>query len=58
MHVRSLMGEVVETGGGLAVDFAEPIDLGIVYRASAIAETVDLLLKGAGHVRAEADPSG
>ncbi len=55
VHGRSFTDDVVETGTGLAVEFAEPIDLGIVYRASTITETVDQLLEESGHTRAATD---
>jgi hypothetical protein len=52
VHTRSVEGEVSELPAArLTVSFDEPIDLGIVYKASAISDCVDLLLAAAGLAR-------
>lgn len=51
VHVRVAEGEINVVRTGLQAQFEEPIDLGIVYRASTVTETVDQLLAISGHVR-------
>lgn len=51
VHIRRLDGTVVDLTTALGVQFDEPIDLGIVYKAKTIDETVDRLLENVGVLR-------
>jgi hypothetical protein len=51
VHTRQVEGQVSELPARLAVQFDEPIDLGIVYRSSTVDTCVDELLVRAGLVR-------
>ncbi len=55
VHVRIVSGQVVATTA-LATTFREPIGLGIVYRAEAIAACVDVLLERAQLTRKASQP--
>lgn len=48
VHVRSAIGELRPVTQRFVADFQEPIGLGIVYKASAIEETIDAVLAGRG----------
>ena len=48
IHVRSAIGELRPAAQRLVADYQEPIGLGIVYKASAIEETINALLAGRG----------
>lgn len=48
VHVRAVEGKIVQVPARLEVSFDEPIDLGIVYKASAIEACVDLALEVGG----------
>lgn len=52
VHTRQVSGTVVELPARLIAKFDEPIDLGVVYRADAIEQTIDLVLAAHGHQRA------
>lgn len=52
VHVRKLLAEVVPVPTRVAAVFDEPIDLGIVYKASAIAEVLDLVAERYGFTAA------
>lgn len=45
VHVRQVAGDVRQLPTSLLASFDEPIDLGIVYKASAVNEAVDVSLK-------------
>jgi hypothetical protein len=55
VHVRTVDGHVTEIATALEVTFDEPIDLGIVFRASAVTTCVDALLADHGLVRVAGD---
>jgi hypothetical protein len=53
VHVRQLEGELAELPTRLGVSFAEPVDLGIVFKASTFEECVEPMLQAAGLERVE-----
>ena len=54
VHSREVHGSVIEVPTALAVTTTEMIDLGIVYNATAVTETVDAMLGQLGMARAAA----
>lgn len=56
VHTREVLGQIILTQGTPAAAFNDMIDLGIVYKARAIQETVDILVSRAG-VQPVAPPS-
>lgn len=57
VHTRSLTGEIAEVTTALSVSIAEPIDLGIVYKAHVIDECIDAVLQSHGLTRLAAELS-
>lgn len=55
-HTREVLGQIILTQGTPAAAFNDMIDLGIVYKAGAIQQTVDILVGRAG-VQLVAPPS-
>lgn len=51
VHVRQVVGSLIQLPATVGVQTSETLDLGIVYRAQAIDQTVDLFLEGEGLVR-------
>lgn len=51
VHTRSVEGAVEQVATGLVASFAEPIDLGIVYKARCFDECVQTMLDAAGLTR-------
>lgn len=57
VQTRNVVGKIIETRTVLGVSVPEVLDLGIVYKASAIRETVDRLLKQIGRMRVSGPPT-
>jgi hypothetical protein len=57
VHIRRVDGSVVDVATALGVQFDEPIDLGIVFKAKTIDETVDHLLSKVPLQRVAAPPT-
>lgn len=56
VHTRQVLGQIILTQGTPAATFSDMIDLGIVYKAGAIQETVDVLVQSKG-IQLESPPS-
>ena len=56
VHTRQALGQIILTQGTPAATFSDMIDLGIVYKAGAIQETVDVLVQSKG-IQLESPPS-
>lgn len=56
VHTREVLGQIILTQGNPAAAFSDMIDLGIVYKAGAIQETVDILLQDRG-IQLESPPT-
>jgi V8-like Glu-specific endopeptidase len=54
VHVREASGEIVTATGPPKVSFQDPLNLGIVYKASAIDECIDTFLGATGLTRVSA----
>lgn len=48
VHTRQVLGQIILTQGTPAATFSDMIDFGIVYKAGAIQETVDVLVQSKG----------
>lgn len=48
VHTRQVLGQIIFTQGTPAAEFKDMIDLGIVYKAGAIQEAVDMLVQRRG----------
>lgn len=55
VHVRKVEGQVIELQTATAVVIDEPIDLGIVFKASTLAPCIDPILRRAGLHRVDED---
>lgn len=55
VHIRSAIGELRPAAQRLVADYQEPIGLGIVYKASAIEETIDIVLANSSLKRQSAE---
>lgn len=56
VHTREVLGQIILTQGTPAAAFNDVIDLGIVYKAGAIQETVDILVQSRG-IQLESPPT-
>jgi hypothetical protein len=57
VHTRSVTADLAPIPTRVGVTFADPLNLGIVFKASAVDEVADLLLEKYGHVRQSEAPA-
>jgi hypothetical protein len=57
VHTRSVTADLAPIPTRLGVTFADPLNLGIVFKASAVDEVADLVLEKYGHVRQSEAPA-
>jgi hypothetical protein len=50
-------GKIVQTPTKFSIEVPEVLDLGLVFKSTAIVTAVDALIERAGHVRKDATPS-